>query len=84
MDNKKFLGLNKFNKRAFVSIALLILFALLFLSAVAIQIIEINHRGSFAEHACTFIHVICGIVFTTIAIFHIAYNWKALIRYIKG
>lgn len=72
------------NMIAFVSIALLILFALLFLSAVAIQIIEINHRGSFAEHVCTFIHVICGIIFTIIAIFHIVYNWKTLIRYIKG
>ncbi|MDR1882718.1 MAG: DUF4405 domain-containing protein [Prevotella sp.] len=71
----------KANKRAIVSIALFLLFALLILSAVMIQIIEIHHRFSLAHHVWTAIHVICGTVFTIAGIFHIVYNWRILKSY---
>ncbi|MDR1980308.1 MAG: DUF4405 domain-containing protein [Tannerellaceae bacterium] len=74
----------KTNKRAFVSIVLFILFALLILSAVMIQIIEIHHRFSFAHHVWTAIHGVCGVIFTVAGIFHIVYNWRTLKSYLKS
>ncbi|MDR2848699.1 MAG: DUF4405 domain-containing protein [Bacteroidales bacterium] len=72
------------NKRAIVSIGLVILFIALLLSAAMIQITEVNHRGSFAHHAWTAVHVLCGIIFTTFGIFHIVFNWRTLKSYIKN
>ncbi|MDR1864770.1 MAG: DUF4405 domain-containing protein [Bacteroidales bacterium] len=74
----------KANRRAFVSIALFIIFALLILSAVMIQIIEIRHRFSFAHHVWTAIHVLCGVVFTIAGIFHIVYNWRSLAAHVSN
>jgi hypothetical protein len=60
---------------------LFLLFALLIISAVMIQIIEIRHPFSLAHHVWTAIHVICGAVFTVAGIFHIVYNWRTLKSY---
>ncbi|KAA6312122.1 hypothetical protein EZS27_036890 [termite gut metagenome] len=72
----------KSNKRAIVSVGLFIIFVVLILSALMIQITEVN-RGSFAHHVWTAIHVLCGLLFTILVILHIVFNWHTLKSYLK-
>jgi succinate dehydrogenase/fumarate reductase cytochrome b subunit len=71
------------NRRAIVSVGLLILFILLTVSAIMIQVEEINPQ-SFSLHAWTVVHAFCGMIFMGFVIFHLVYNWKMFRSYLNG
>jgi cell division protein FtsW (lipid II flippase) len=75
-------GTNR-NRRAIVSVGLLIFFILLIVSAVMIQVEEVNPQ-SFSLHVWTAIHVVCGTVFMIFVIFHLVYNWRIFKNYLNG
>jgi len=74
-NNKK-----SFNKRAFVSVALFIMFILLPISGKMIEIMKDNQE---AMYVWVGIHCLLGLLFTGFGIFHIVYNWKTLKYYLK-
>jgi cell division protein FtsW (lipid II flippase) len=74
---------NRRNRRAAVSVGLLILFALLIISAVMIQVEEVNPQ-SFSLHVWTAIHAVCGTVFMLFVICHLVYNWRIFRNYLDG
>ncbi|MDR2540771.1 MAG: hypothetical protein LBD11_03110 [Candidatus Peribacteria bacterium] len=65
-------------KRAIVSIVLFVSFLLLPITAIMDLFFE-----SYVGEVGKIIHTIAGIVFTLMAIFHIAFNWKTLKSYMK-
>ena len=70
-----------FNKRAFISTAM-------FLSGLCLPFSGIrNHNLQFEfsveRHFWMSVHNMAAILFVIFAIFHILYNWKALMNYIK-
>ncbi|MDR3236495.1 MAG: hypothetical protein LBT48_07230 [Prevotellaceae bacterium] len=75
------------NKRAIVSVGMLILFILLILSAITLEVMEELPNFSALEtayHVCTAVHVLLGLLLAGFGTFHIVYNWSALKRYIKN
>ena len=74
-NNKK-----SFNKRAFVSVALFMLFILLPVSGKMIEATADNHETMLVWGG---IHCLLGLIFTCFGIFHIVYNWKTLTHYLK-
>ena len=75
-SNKK----KSFNKRAFVSVALFIMFILLPISGKMIEVFRDNPE---TMNTWAAIHCFLGLLFTTFGIFHIVYNWKTLKNYLK-
>lgn len=73
----------QFNKRAFISVGM-------FISGIGLPLSGImNHYLAFdsmttERHAWMSAHNILGIFFILFAVFHIIYNWKGLIKYIKN
>ena len=74
-NNKK-----SFNERAFVSIALFVMFILLPISGRMIDIMKDNPE---AAHTWGNIHCLLGLLFTGFGLFHIVYNWNTLKHYFK-
>ena len=71
------------NKRAIVSVALLILYILLPLSGKILQYYsERGERSSSAWDLWWNIHLLMGFLFTLVGVFHIVYNWKTLKKYL--
>ena len=70
----------KSNKRAIVSIALLIMFILLPISGKMIGGLKDNPDAMFVWDV---IHSLLGFLFAIFGIFHIVYNWKVLKHYLK-
>ena len=72
-----------FNKRGFISSGM-------FISGLGLPITGImNHYLAFdsmtvERHAWMSAHNILGVFFVLFAIFHIIYNWKTLLKYIKN
>ena len=71
IKNKK-----SFNKRAVVSVALFVMFILLPISGKMIEAAADNY-------VWIAIHSLSGLLFTVFGIFHIVYNRKQLMHYIK-
>jgi len=69
-----------FNKRKTVALLLVVTIIMM---PVTGTIIHASHR-TVAEHKWLHIHVIFGVLFVIVGIFHIIYNWKALKRYLLG
>jgi hypothetical protein len=66
------------NKRAVVSILLLVMFILLPISG---KMIGITKEDAYIWGG---IHYLTGMVFFIVGIFHIVYNWKMLKKYFLG
>ncbi|MDR1172608.1 MAG: DUF4405 domain-containing protein [Bacteroidales bacterium] len=71
------------NKRAVVAVGLSIFFTLLIVSAIMIQVKEVN-PPSFGLHAWTAVHAVCGMIFMGCVIFHLTYNWKIFRSYLMN
>ncbi|MDR1896736.1 MAG: hypothetical protein LBR10_08100 [Prevotellaceae bacterium] len=69
---------NAVNKRAIVSVAMLFAFTVLIVSAI------FDVLNLFADDIFKLIHAITGILFMILGIFHIVYNWRTLMHYLKG
>jgi len=65
------------NKRAIVSLILLVTFIMMPVSAIIIH----STHGMALSHTWLHFHVLFGVVFIVAGIFHIVYNWKALKNY---
>jgi hypothetical protein len=71
-----------FNSRRFVSVGLFFTLALLVLTGILIQIFE-SFENEFPMHFCTAVHVLTGLVFTVLSVFHTITNWRSLKAHIK-
>jgi hypothetical protein len=71
-----------FNKRAFISTALLTSGLFLPLSGLMLHFLQFNGL-TFSMHFWMSVHDISGILFLIFSILHISNNWKALINYAK-
>jgi hypothetical protein len=69
-----------FNKRKTVSLMLL---ATLIMMPVSAIIVHVTH-GTAISHKWLHIHVLFGVLFMIVGIYHIIYNWKALKHYLTG
>ncbi|MDR0413947.1 MAG: DUF4405 domain-containing protein [Prevotellaceae bacterium] len=67
----------KFNKRAVVSVILLITFIIMPVSG---KMVQVSGRDIF----WVTLHGLSGQLFIIAGIFHIVFNWKALKRYMGG
>ena len=66
-----------FNKRAIVSLILLVTLIMMPVSGI---IIHITH-GTAVSHSWLHLHVLFGVIFMIAGIYHIVYNWRALKHY---
>ncbi|MCX6247205.1 MAG: DUF4405 domain-containing protein [Bacteroidetes bacterium] len=71
-----------FNKRAFISTALVVSGLLLPISGLMNHLLQFEGL-TFARHFWMSVHDISGILFVLFSILHISYNWRALINYVK-
>ena len=71
-----------FNKRAVVSIALLVMFIFLPISGKMIEAMALEDNSE-AMFIWGGIHSLLGLLFFVFGIFHIVYNWKTLKFYLK-
>jgi hypothetical protein len=71
----------KCNRRAIASVALFITFILMPVSGKMIQMFE---RGTFWGNVGLQLHALSAGIFMTAGVFHIVFNWKALMRYMRG
>ncbi|KAA6318582.1 hypothetical protein EZS27_031428 [termite gut metagenome] len=71
------------NKRAIISIALLIIFILLPVSGIMLAKTKDN-PDAFACQFWDALHGILGVLFVIFGTFHIVSNWKALKHYVTG
>lgn len=69
------------NKRAIVSLGLLITLLAMPVSALTAHA---AHGNPPVRHAWMHIHLVTGILFMVFGILHVIYNWKALKRYMPG
>ena len=73
-------GEKTFNKRMKVS---LILLATLIMMPISGAIVHAKH-GTAGSHSWLHIHVLFGILFVIVGIYHVSFNWKALKHYLTG
>ncbi len=71
-----------FNKRAFISTALLTSGLLLPFSGLMNHLLQVEEITT-ARHFWMSVHDISGILFVLLCILHISLNWKALVNYMK-
>jgi len=69
-----------FNKRKVVS---LILLATLIMMPISGIYVHITH-GTATSHKWLHIHVLFGVLFIVVGIYHIVYNWRTLKYYLTG
>ena len=69
-----------FNKRKAVSLILLVTLIVMPVSAL---IVHVTH-GKAVSHLWLHIHVIFGILFTVVGVFHAVYSWRTLKHYLTG
>jgi len=82
----------KFNTKTFISFTTFLSFIILFLSAICIYVSpsggisrEINWKLlSLSREAWRGMHITFSIVFFVFIIFHLIYNWKVLLAYLKN
>jgi len=70
----------KTNKRKVVS---LILLATLIMMPISGVCVHVTH-GTETSHKWLHFHVLSGIIFMVVGIYHVVYNWKVLKRYLTG
>ena len=75
-------GKKKFNKRAFVSVAMFVALAALPVSGI------MNHNLQFEtltpeRHFWMSVHNMSAFLFTVFAIIHLSYNWRPLLDYMR-
>jgi hypothetical protein len=68
-------------KRAMVSVMLF--FDVILLAITGLVAVFDNLIGETAELIVKLIHFIAGLLFIILAVYHVIYNWKALMSYIK-
>jgi succinate dehydrogenase/fumarate reductase cytochrome b subunit len=71
-----------FNKRAFISTALFISVLILPFSGYMNHILQFDTL-SIEKHLSMSLHNVAGILFALFVIFHITFNWSALLNYAK-
>ena len=70
----------RLNKRAIVSLLLLVSLIMMPVSALVAHIAH----GTTISHKFVHIHVLFGVLFIVSAVFHVVYNWRTLKFYLFG
>ena len=68
------------NKRKIVALILLATLIMLPISGIYVHITH----GTATSHKWLHIHVLFGVIFMVVGIYHIVYNWRVLKHYLTG
>jgi hypothetical protein len=75
-------GKKRFNKRAFVSLAMFVSGLLLPVSGIMLHVLQFEPLTE-ARHFWMSVHNMAAFLFTLFVVIHISYNWRSLIHYAR-
>jgi hypothetical protein len=72
-----------FSRRKFISVGVFLTFIVLLITAIGIQIFEALENELFI-HLFTMFHILFGLAFSVLSVFHAKMNWQSMRVYVKA